>query len=426
MSANPFVYGRAVNSTEFHGRKREIRHIIGRLERGESTAIAGQPHTGKTSLLNVVMDTPLEQTILRYVDSQMLGQAFTQNEFWIHVLEPIPLSIQDENVRDLYEIAKENHFGTFTLEALFRGLRDAEWKIGLLLDEFEAILSHPVLNSTEFYGSLRSISSRFGSLALIIATRRSLNDLNVDTQDLNPHGSPYFNTFTEQRIGALPINAADAILKQAGTKFSKEDRDFVLDLSGRHPFLLQLASALLWDYEPENADEESWIRYETVANELYDQTIAHFNDTWRAWSNAERKVVTAIALAQIPSLVQGHDFKWEALIDDIDDFSPELRGLKNDGTVIEIDYDGGTGWALTQRVLLWWLADTIKREVRNETTWNQWLEAQEFGAVLTKNERERFNSAAKAVRDTVGRGATTLIESFVKGFGDNLGKSLIV
>ena len=166
------------------------------------------------------------------------------------------------------------------------------------------------------------------------------------------------------------------------------------------------------------------VRYEAVANELYEQTAAHFNDTWRTWSNAERKVVTAIALTQIPQLVEGHDFKWEALIDDLDDFSPELRGLEKDGTVVKTDYDETTGWAITQQALLWWLADLIKREVRDDKAWDQWLEAQEFGAVLTKQERERFDNAAKTVRTTIGRGAATLIESFIKGLTEGWAKAI--
>lgn len=434
MPTNPFVYGRAVKPAEFHNYKREIRRIIGRLQRGESTAIVGQPHTGKTSLLNMVMDSgvqrevlgaPLEQTILRYIDFQMLGHAFTQNEFWGHVLAPVTLQIRDENIQDLYVIAQENHFGTFTLEKLFVGLQSVGWKVVILLDEFESLLSHPILNSTEFYGSLRSLASRFTSLALIIATRRSLGYLNVDTQKLNPHGSPYFNIFTELRIGVLPQNAAEELLKQAGNRFDKVDSEFVLDISGRHPFLLQLAAALLWEYEPQTQGEEKIMRYETIANDLYAQTDAHFNDTWRTWSNAERKVITAIALAQIPQLVEGHDFKWEALIDDIDDFSSELRGLEKDGIVIRTDDGETASWAITQQALLWWLADLIKREVRDDKAWDQWLEAQEFGAVLTKQEREYFDSAAKTVRTTIGRGAVTLIESFAKGLTEAWAKSIV-
>lgn len=81
---------------------------------------------------------------------------------------------------------------------------------------------------------------------------------------------------TEQHIGALPQNLADITLKQADSKFSKADRDFALDLSGRHPYLIHLVASLLWEYEPESDDETDEMRYETVIHELYDQTAPTF------------------------------------------------------------------------------------------------------------------------------------------------------
>ncbi|MEM7538583.1 MAG: hypothetical protein AAF639_40825 [Chloroflexota bacterium] len=433
MLINPFIYGRSIHSSQFYNHTSLLRRVMRRLESGQETAIIGQPHVGKTSLLNVIMDEakqremlghPLAQTIFRYIDSHMLSQTFTQHEFWNHALEPVSTQIQDPTIQSLYTIAKENHFGTFTLERLFAGLHDAGWKVALLLDEFEAILSHPILNSTEFYGSLRSLASRFDSLAVIIATRRSLDALNVETQKLNPHGSPYFNIFTEQRIGALPPPAANAILDQAGDQFTKDDRDFVLSVSGRHPYLLQLTAAHLWEDEPEQdddmADEPTSVRYERVAKEVHDQTLAHFNDTWRSWSNAERKVITAIALAQIPFLVDGRDFKWQKLIEDIHDYSSELRTLEKDGTIVRYDHvrdeHGERVWWITQEALLWWLADTIKREVRDDTSWGQWLEANQYGMAGTSAERERFRQMRAEVRQRVGRGGSTLIEAFVKNY----------
>ena len=429
MNENPFIYGRSIRPSQFHNHIRLLHRLLSRLKSGQEMAIIGQPHVGKTSLLNVIMDEtkqiemlghPLAQTIFRFIDSHMVSHTFTQHEFWSHALEPVSTQIQDPTIQSLYTIAKENHFGTFTLERLFAGLHDAGWKVALLLDEFEAILSHPILNSTEFYGSLRSLASRFDSLAVIIATRRSLDALNVETQKLNPHGSPYFNIFTEQRIGALPPQAANAILDQAGDRFRKEDRAFVLSVSGRHPYLLQLTAALFWESKFDDPDAKPSTRYQSVANEVHDQAHPHFHDTWRNWSNAERKVITAIALAQIPFLVDGRDFKWQKLIEDIHDFSSELRTLEKDGTIVRYDdvrdEHGERVWWITQEALLWWLADTIKREVRDETAWGQWLEANQYGMVGTSAERERFRQMRAEVRQRVGRGGATLIEAFVRHY----------
>jgi hypothetical protein len=426
MNTSPFISGRAVTTVEFHDQRRVLRRLLGRLTKGESTAIVGQPHSGKTSLLHFIQDADARQTIssepfdrclFRYIDSHMLGSQFTQAEFWDHVLGPLAIYDTDETIRDLYTISEENEFGAFTLERLFAALARADWRVILFLDEFEAILTHPVLNSAEFYGSLRSLASRFSSLALVIATRRSLNYLNMQTDALNPHGSPYFNIFTELRLEPLPIKDANTLLKQADAHFSPEDRQFVLDVSGRHPYLLQLAASLLWDAHHDGQQGEQ--RHDTVAHELYDQTQSHFADTWRAWSNAERKAVTAIALAQIPTLVEGHDFKAQALVADIFDYSAELRGLAQAGTVAETE-DGG--WQIMQEVLLWWLADEIKRTTRDDTDFTDWLQDQEYGAAFTREERQRFFNAARAVSAVIINGASPLIEAFAKGYSEGQGK----
>ena len=122
----------------------------------------------------------------------MLGRTFTQEAFWAHVLEPIAVYFTSGELRTLYNLSRENQFGAFTLMRLFTALDNADLRIVVMLDEFDALLNHPILNSAEFYGSLRSLSSRFTSLGLVIATRRSLNQLNVDTQQINPHSSPLF------------------------------------------------------------------------------------------------------------------------------------------------------------------------------------------------------------------------------------------
>ena len=52
---------------------------------------------------------------------------------------------------------------------------------------------------------------------LIIASRRSLDVLNHATQEINPHGSPYFNVFTEIRLGSLPDKHAQTLDRDPAT-----------------------------------------------------------------------------------------------------------------------------------------------------------------------------------------------------------------
>ena len=45
-----FIYGRPVFPGEFIGRQDELNTIFDRISKGESTAVVGEPHIGKSSL----------------------------------------------------------------------------------------------------------------------------------------------------------------------------------------------------------------------------------------------------------------------------------------------------------------------------------------------------------------------------------------
>jgi hypothetical protein len=426
MSISPFTHGNMVPLYQFYNRRREVRRLLNRLAQGGSTAIVGQPHTGKTSLLHYIQEPEIQQQftgqglkrcLLRFLDGHALG-GIDQPTFWHQALTPLASQFSAGPIHDLYAVSQANKFGTFTLEKLFAGLKEERWRLALLLDEFDSFLNHPKLNNVEFYGGLRSLSSRYNSLALVVTTRRSLDFLNQSTQELNPHGSPYFNIFSELRLGPLPQKDGADLLAQAGDVFDKHDRQFLFDVSGRQPYLLQLAADCLWHVHHEG--ERGNRRYEKAANELYDQARPHLSDTWRAWSDAERKVVTAVALNEIPYLAAGRQFQEGRLIQDITDRSPELRGLEKSGTISQ-NKDGV--WLLNQEVMLWWLAEEIKRATRDDTAFTEWLQRHQFDGLFTNQERQRWGQAAQTVTGTLGKGVTTLIESFSKGFGEGVGKA---
>jgi hypothetical protein len=305
------------------------------------------------------------------------------------------------------------------LEQFFSGLSAAGIRLILLLDEFDVILSHPKLNSAEFYGGLRALASHSGGLIISIAARQNIEELNVKTQEINPTGSPYFNTFTPLELGPLSQDACTALLDRAGSNFTDVDRSYIHRVSGRHAYLFQSAAAALWNVVEEGQEGEE--RYLAAGKGLYRQSRFHFADTWRVWSNATRKAITAIALSQIPQLLSKHEFHVSELIDDLDDFSPELDNLEIVGVIAR---DEAGEWRITQEAFLWWLADELRRNVRDDSQFGDWLRAQEFDNLLTANEREKLNVAVRKVLDLASRGATTLIESLAKGFGEGYSKAL--
>ena len=131
---NPFIYSRAVTPAEFLGRETELRRLFSRLATGQSTAIIGQPHVGKTSMLNYVMEPSSRQAqfgpefdrdLFCVLDAQMLRSVETQAEFWTYALKPLADALTREPLKDLpalrlaYDTAEKNRFGNFVLAGLY-------------------------------------------------------------------------------------------------------------------------------------------------------------------------------------------------------------------------------------------------------------------------------------------------------------------
>jgi hypothetical protein len=420
---NPFIYSRSVQPDEFVGREPELRRLFSRLATGQSTAIIGLPHVGKSSLLNYVMDPArrkalfgdeFKHDIFQILDAQMLRSVKSQTEFWEQALGAVAAGLSPDAAKSLaplrpvYEMARENKFGTFVLEQLFNEAKVKGIRCMLFLDEFDDLLSHPVLNSAEFYGSLRSLASRSQGLVLVLGSRRDVEQLNTLTQTINPHGSPYFNVFTQITLKTLTEPAFLELLGRAGTQFQTMDVDYIRAVSGRYPFLAQAAAAKLWEANEDGLRD--YDRYEYAGRELYSEARQHFADTWRVWPNEFRRAITTVALAQIPDLVGNHTFGRGELLKSLDDFAPELETLEDLGLLTQVD----EGWIVTQGAFLWWLADELKRNVRNDTEFKSWLQAQEMDGLLTMQQKESLSRTTTTILSQLGKGASTLIESFAK------------
>lgn len=425
MQLSPFVYTQAAKPPGFFNRRREVRQLIGRLAKGESSAIVGQPHSGKTSLLAYLLTAEAQQVlkqispkqhVFTFLDSQAFSQQLDQTGFWQVALQPLAAAFPDGDIAARLALSRANQFGTFTLEQLLKGLEAASVRCILLLDEFDALLHHARLNQAEFYGSLRALASLFDSLALVITTRRGISVLNTETQAINPHTSPYFNIFVEMQLGPLPHEDARALLQQAGDQFNREDRRFILEVSGRHPYLTQLAADSLWEVIEDGQRGEA--RYQSAMNDIFALSNPHFADVWGAWTNAERIAITAIALNHIPDLVEEHSFDATALLETIRDYGAEAQRLQRAGV---IGQDNGQ-WRITQQALLWWLADEIKRAIREEENFENWLQRHEYGDLLTGAERQKLSGTARRVAGFLSKGAQTLMEAFIKSFAEGLGK----
>jgi hypothetical protein len=421
MLPNPFFYGNPVSYSNFIGRGRELRRIVGRLFKAESTAIIGDPHIGKTSLLNYLVDpqtrvnlygSSADQWHFSQIDVHLLSTGFTSGEFWEQALAPVKKHTDqhaDSLLAKHYEICRENGFGNFTLERLFSQLKKTNRRFILMLDEFDSLLHHPVLNSAEFYGGLRSLASRSGAFALIIASRAPLSQLNTITQEFNPTGSPFFNIFAEITLGPLADSDVNQLLSRSDPRFADHDRDAIRALGGRHPYLLQAAAYAMWDaYEDGELNRRPYI-----TRRLYRELAHFFADTWGTWPPGLRKAFTAVAIAHQSYLLE-KQFLTSKFIEEFTRWKPELDELEEKGWILKAERFKG-GYGVSPEIMLTWTEDELIKVGREETPFERWIQDKQMdGAFLTVSEKKAFKKAVENAGGLLSKGAASVVEILSK------------
>jgi hypothetical protein len=244
---NPFIYGKIVQPKRFVGRESAIQTIFRRISNSESTAIIGDPHIGKSSLLTYIASEQMraewleghEHFIFIEIDCHLFPLNYQPAQFWRHVLDQIEATTSDSKLQVQLDVVRKSFFGSFTLQQLFSLLSRLDWRVVLLIDEFDTLLHHVNFNTAEFFGSLRSISSKIDSLAFVTASRMPIAEMTRRSQEINPNGSPFFNNLIEVRLPHLREVQVDQLLDHAlegtGVSFSQEERAYIRRATGGHP-----------------------------------------------------------------------------------------------------------------------------------------------------------------------------------------------
>ena len=61
--------------------------------------------------------------------------------------------------------------------------------------------------------------------------------------------------------------------------------------------------------------------------------------------------------------------------------------------------------------------------MRDDDTFDQWIQGQELDCLLTKGEKRQLGEIAKSVAQMASKGAMAVIEAFAKGYGEAVGKA---
>jgi hypothetical protein len=428
FSLNPFVYGKPVPPDRIVGRRDAVQTLFSRLFNGESTAIVGEPHIGKSSLLRYLAEEDVwcqwlgeisEQQICIEIDCEMLTLDFAPISFWKIVLERVSAVADGDELKQQCEIVKQNDFGSFTLEALFKLLAKQERRVVLLIDEFDALLNHPNFNKAEFFGALRSFATRTDGLAIITASRLSVAQMNHKSQELNPYGSPFFNNSIEVRLLPFERNEAKQLIEVTLTrgnnaiKFSDADYNWLFSLAGGQPFLLQVAGASLYDAMADGTIGDA--RYSKATALFHQRADAHFADFWRSLNDDEKRALFLLALREFGSwIVDKHEFDWRQL-NKLDRFAPELRHLRDLGIVESgktqgAVYWGDGSWRVSSAGIVTWLMENVVAGLRTSNDFNA-IRGMEFLGPLTRDEISKIQEIAKKIPPSAGKMAFDFVKS---------------
>ena len=282
---NPFIHGVPVPPSKFVGRGQEVRTIFDQIAGPAlgSVAINGEHRMGRTSLLHYVFDpdvaagwgvTP-DRYILVYLDCQSIS-GFTPTRFWRRVLGLLPSWLGDEGPREAIErLLRQEGIVCSDLDAVLDGIHGSGRRLVLLLDEFEWAIrtdtEEDLATTRDFLSGLRALIGRVPrALSLIVATREPLEAL---CRPIKFIGSPFHSIFVSLTLQPFTREEAeeliDKYLEGTGVEFSEEDRAFVYEVSGGHPYWLQNACFKLFARKPGGEG-----LYEEIAQALRDEGLS--------------------------------------------------------------------------------------------------------------------------------------------------------
>lgn len=310
MTRNPFRYGNPVPPDRFIGREDVVRTLFSRIYNGESTAIVGEPHIGKSSTLRYITHESIYQRWLNkadvintfvVVDCHLLPESFRPPDIWEQILSHTETAFADPAIQTQFDDVRRSNFGSFRLKRLFEMLNQQSQRVVLLFDEFDALLHNPNFNTAEFFGVLRSLAVHAGSLAQITFSRMPVSEMNRHSHPINPHASPFFNHLIELRLPPLSSPEINQLIDQAlegsGVRFEPKERGYLSRVSGRHPFLLQIACAALFDAITQGASTRQ--RRIEIDRKIQQQASDHFADVWRHLKSDAQRALFLLAQGEM-------------------------------------------------------------------------------------------------------------------------------
>jgi hypothetical protein len=314
--ANPFFHrGPIRDPAYFFGRQRETRLMLDLVRNAQSVSVLGQRRIGKSSfVLHVANPLVLQvhgldprQTCFVYLDCQGRG-GLTEAELCVLLRQGLDKELRirapwdESGGDDERQVLRD-------LEADLAKAMQAGFRPVFAFDEFEAIAASRNL-TPDFFSSLRRIVTGY-PVAIVTVTKDPLAMLTYAHQSVL--SSPFFNIFQPISLGLFNAEDAAAMLQglaaRGGLRFTQATLDFLIDLAGGHPLLLQLAGFHAFEALEGGAHDLSVADRQSVRERFWDTAAQHFEYYWNHLDEEVR-----YALATLPLMSGSADRALEALV----------------------------------------------------------------------------------------------------------------
>ncbi|MGD2246774.1 MAG: ATP-binding protein [Candidatus Methanofastidiosia archaeon] len=290
---NPYITRKPIKDSDgFFGRGEILKEIFEDIgwKKMQSRCIIGERRIGKTSLLYQIMNNEMQEKYFGKIESTILVR--TDITLFPNAY---PADFFEEWAKDISQVLKETlpeEPGYLSFRKLVENVTDEEYKIVILLDEFEATAYNDNLGK-DFFEFLRALTQNY-DISFILFGRVPLQYLMRDEKFSSTFSSPFFNIINISYLGFLEEKEATKLVEEpaqeAGIDIT-EYTDFILENTYHHPFLLQLLSSIVFDFK-----QSSNTNHEQILKEFKIQTEDFFTYLWQHSNLDEQEALKKLAL----------------------------------------------------------------------------------------------------------------------------------
>ncbi|MGD2246778.1 MAG: AAA-like domain-containing protein [Candidatus Methanofastidiosia archaeon] len=286
MNENPFNFSKPVRGDNFFNREKEVDTAMGFLKKLQSFSIVGERRIGKTSFLDYILSEDVLKEYNIDPDAYILVYFNMGNLYDINKKIFIEAIVKKIEKQTKIKIKSIDIFEKFSV--LVDKLAPNGKNLVIALDEVEII--EPILD-VNFSHWLRAIFQRQNAMA-ITASQKTVGGI-----DPNSLSSPLFNIFGNLFLGLFEREETENMIKgmfQRGEiNLKKDEIDFLADLSGGNPYLIQFLGFHYYEKRINNRVMKSKFRDEMLYH-LEDQ----FNGYWNHLTEKEREFLSKITKSE--------------------------------------------------------------------------------------------------------------------------------